>query len=105
MSKIKVLTYRVGKEPCVEEIDNGLEQLQSLVGGYIQIVPMEDYILVCNEEGAIIDLPFQEEYRMFGNFFIAKHESVEEITSLSDNDIEYVKKNIQSLLSNINRFM
>jgi hypothetical protein len=33
--------------------DFKLEQLQSIVNGMIQIVPLDDRLLVCNEEGKI----------------------------------------------------
>lgn len=35
-----------------------LEELKSVVGGYIEIVPLtEDYLMVINEEGKLLDLP------------------------------------------------
>jgi hypothetical protein len=41
--------------------DFSLEELQEIVGGYIEIVSlMDDEIMVINEEGKLIDLPFNE---------------------------------------------
>jgi hypothetical protein len=35
-----------------------LEELKSVVGGYIEIVPLtEDYLMVINEEGKLLNLP------------------------------------------------
>jgi hypothetical protein len=35
-----------------------LEELKSVVGGYIEIVQLtEDYLMVINEEGKLLDLP------------------------------------------------
>ena len=35
-----------------------LEELKSVVGGYIEIVPLEEgYSMVINEEGKLLDLP------------------------------------------------
>ena len=41
------------------EIENTLEAMQAVVGGYIEVVPFTfDDVLVCNEEGKLRDLPF-----------------------------------------------
>lgn len=41
--------------------DFSLEELQEIVGGYIEIVGlMGNEIMVINEEGKLIDLPFNE---------------------------------------------
>jgi hypothetical protein len=41
--------------------DFSLEELQEIVGGYIEIVSlMDNEIMVINEEGKLIDLPFNE---------------------------------------------
>ena len=39
-----------------------LEKMQDIVGGYIQIVPLNNkQVFVCNEEGKMLDLPFNKE--------------------------------------------
>lgn len=41
--------------------DFSLEELQEIVGGYIEVVGlMDNEIMVINEEGKLIDLPFNE---------------------------------------------
>jgi hypothetical protein len=41
--------------------DFSLEELQEIVGGFIEIVSlMDNEIMVINEEGKLIDLPFNE---------------------------------------------
>lgn len=41
--------------------DFSLEELQSFVGGYIEIIQLDDeYIMVVNEEGKLIGLPTNE---------------------------------------------
>ena len=50
-NKIKVLYKRVGREPEVIEIENTLQAMQSLVGGFIEVIPYDYYELVCNDEG------------------------------------------------------
>lgn len=50
-------------EPCtparVYESDGSLENMQDIVGGYIETVPLEEFpnlVVVCNEEGKILGL-------------------------------------------------
>ena len=46
--------------PRIEEIEPTLRNLQSIVGGYIEIVPAElgdSALVICNEEGKIDNLP------------------------------------------------
>ena len=52
-NKLTVLLVPVGKTPRVVRIDDELEAMQDLVGGYIEeYMPFEDEVaLVCNEEG------------------------------------------------------
>ncbi len=55
---MRAIIKEVGKTPCVEDIENTLEALKTLVGGYIEVVRMEDNILlICNEEGKLKQLP------------------------------------------------
>ena len=54
-----VLIVEPGKKPRKAEIDESLEGMQQVVGGYIQaIYPFEDPVaLICNEEGKLLGLP------------------------------------------------
>ena len=59
MSKrIKVVLAEPGKKAKVTEIENTLENLQKIVGGYIEcIYPFEDNVgIIANEEGKLIGL-------------------------------------------------
>ena len=38
-------------------ISNTLENLQNIVGGYIETVSFGDLIIICNEEGRILGMP------------------------------------------------
>lgn len=71
--KIRVLYKEVGKAPKVKIIDNTLEAKQKLVGGLIEVIPYNDLLLICNEEGKILDLPpnvvFDYDY-IAGNCFV-----------------------------------
>lgn len=54
---MKAVIKRVGKNPVKEEISDdiaaGLHDLQGIVGGLIEAVPYEDFLLICNEEGKL----------------------------------------------------
>ena len=56
---MRVLKIEPGKKPEVLELEDRLEEMQKLVGGYIQaLYPFDDPVaLVCNEEGKLLGLP------------------------------------------------
>ena len=73
-NKIKVLYKKVGREPEVVEIENTLQAMQSLVGGFIEVIPYDYYELVCNDAGILQGLypNVGFDYDIInGNFFIA----------------------------------
>jgi hypothetical protein len=56
---MNVLIVEPGKEPRAAEIEQTLEAMQAVVGGYIQaIYPFDEPVaLVCHEEGKLLSLP------------------------------------------------
>lgn len=95
MEKIKVLVVKPFTEPEEVMIENELHDMQSVVGGYIEMIPYKDVFIVCNEEGKLIGLPFNRrisEYDVIvGNFFICSADGAE-FASLTDEQIERYKK-------------
>lgn len=63
MKTIRVVVARPGCEPVVASIGNNLDAMQGVVGGYIELVPVNGLDLWVNEEGLLIGLPFN---RMIG---------------------------------------
>ncbi len=56
---MRVIIKEPNEDARFEDIDNALEALQSIVGGYIEVVPLTfDSVIICNEEGKLRDLPF-----------------------------------------------
>lgn len=56
---MKVIVKHPGKAAAVEDVDNTLEALQGLVGGYIEVVSVAtNCVLICNEEGRLLNLPY-----------------------------------------------
>ena len=115
-SRIRVLVIEPYKEPYEKEIDNALEAKQELVGGLIECVHLskdEDVILICNEEGLVMGLPFNrlilpndapDTWKMrpltdhdtgiFGTFFLCGTNS-EHFASLPPDKMEKYKKKFQ----------
>ena len=81
-ARINVLLVEPGKYPRIVEINDSLEEMQQLVGGYIEeYSPFDDDVaIVCNDEGKINGLPLnravydQETGELLdviaGNFFL-----------------------------------
>jgi hypothetical protein len=92
---IKILVVPVGKKPVVREIATGLAAMQTIVGGYIQMVPIAKGIdLVCDEEGLMKGYPFNRAENLVnggcivGNFFITRTNASGGAQSLSPKDIK-----------------
>ena len=100
--KITVLVVEPLKECFTKEIC-GLEEMQTLVGGYIQAVPLSDtepVIAVLNEEGKLLDLPYNRALTdgngipydiICGTFFVAGSDG-EDIASLTPEQIGRYKE-------------
>ena len=55
-----VVIKEPGKCATVEPLfQNTLKEFQRVVGGFIEVVPLvSDIVMICNEEGKLIGLPF-----------------------------------------------
>ena len=88
---MKVIIKEVKKQPKVADIENELTVFQKLVGGYIEVVRLDDDILlICNEEGKIQGL--QPNFSVgrdviVGTAVFVAFDGEEDFTSLSDNQI------------------
>ena len=56
---MRVLVVEPERRPEAREIDGSLRSMQEIVGGLIQpVYPFDDsVVLVCNDEGKVMDLP------------------------------------------------
>jgi hypothetical protein len=82
------------------EVKNELRDLQALVGGFIEVAPIDrskNILLVCNEEGKLIGLPRNRYVPIeknidviCGNFFVCQYEG-EEFVGLAEENIAFVK--------------
>jgi len=97
---MRILVVEPERRPEVREIDGSLAAMQSIVGGYIQVLyPFsEEVALVCNDEGKLMKLPsnrglYTEDGEMYdilcGTFFLCGAPSdSDQLTSLSQEQIE-----------------
>jgi len=72
--KIKVLAKRPDSNWYVTYLSNNLHNLQNFVDGYIETVTLTpNTVLVCNEEGRLLNLPYNctiDGIRFYGNVFV-----------------------------------
>ena len=74
--RISVMVKEPNRPFIRRRIDNTLEALQEIVGGYIEVVTLvrNKAVLICNEEGKINDLPYNCQIGddlLFGTIIIA----------------------------------
>lgn len=97
---IKVVMVEAMKEPYPAEVENTLEGLQKVVGGYIEAVYLEDnVVLVCNEEGKLIGLSGNRSLGndiIAGTFFVAGSNDDGEFVSLTDDKIRQYSDRFQT---------
>lgn len=108
VNKMKILLIRPMEVPKEMEIEDSLEKMQRLVGGYIQeIMPFEDDVaLVCNDEGKFMGLPLNRAIRdergqvadiIAGDFFLCRAPvESENFESLTKEQVEKYKKRFQN---------
>lgn len=98
---MKILICEPHKRPYIKDINHTLENLQEVVGGYIQaLYPFEDdAAVICNEEGLLIGLEpnrVVDRYGViFGTFFICGITD-DDFSGLTDDQIEKYSKLYQT---------
>lgn len=93
---MRVIIKEVGKGFEIAEIENTLESIQAVVGGYLEIVPShlayEKIAVICNEEGLLIGL--EPNMRIGHNIVVGNILFVgvdgEEFSSLTDEQIDLI---------------
>ena len=95
--KIRVLALLPTEYAKMVTIDNTLEAMQQFVGGLIECLPMDDpeadIVLVCNDEGKLLQLPpnrwlWGGQDLLVGPAFIAAGDEEGNLCSLSDAMLE-----------------
>ncbi|MGL4573045.1 MAG: DUF3846 domain-containing protein [Clostridium sp.] len=89
-----IVYQEVGKKPVKKYVDlMDIKELQQLVGGYIETIPMANGILlVCNEEGMIKNLPVNMVFAnnvIHGNAFYCAFDS-EDFAGLTEEQADWI---------------
>lgn len=106
--KIRILYKEVGKEPQIMFIDNTLEVKQKLVGGLIEVVPYEDVLIICNEEGKLLNMPpnlvFEYDYIAGNCFVIGDDYKNADFKSLTDEEILKYREDLKKHSFNFKQY-
>ena len=99
---MKVLKIEPGKVPERIDVDNELASLQSIVGGYIEVLypdARRPVGLICNEEGKNCNLELNralykngKPYDIIAGTFLVVGLSEEDFTDLREEDAAYFEK-------------
>ena len=95
-SKLKVLAVKAGEFPESVLMDNKLEVFQKFVGGYIEVLPWHDALIVCNDEGKLQNLPMNRPLVheneildvICGDFFVVSDDEEGNFDDLPENQLE-----------------
>ena len=106
--KIRILYKEVGKEPQIMFIENTLEAKQKLVGGLIEVVPYEDVLIICNEEGKLLNMPpnlvFEYDYIAGNCFVIGDDYKNADFKSLTDEEILRYREELRKRSFNFKQY-
>ena len=106
--KIRILYKEVGKEPQIMFIENTLEAKQKLVGGLIEVVPYEDVLIICNEEGKFLNMPpnlvFEYDYIAGNCFVIGDDYKNADFKSLTDEEILKYREDLRKRSFNFKQY-
>lgn len=89
---MRILLKEPGREPRTMVIPNELKVMQDLVGGYIEVIGLNDMVIICNEEGKLQGLEpnlFMENDVIVGPVIFAGTNR-EDFSSLTDEQLERV---------------
>lgn len=103
---MKIIVVPVNEIPRSIEIDGSLESMQAVVGGLIQLYPLDntdDVVIICNEEGkingsapnrVIIGADGRVEDVIYGDFFLCSAPpDSEDLKSIPDHLVdEYIRR-------------
>jgi hypothetical protein len=101
MGKIKVLAKKVGEELKLVEFEHSYDNMCKIVEGRLEVVGLPlDIDMWLNEEGlleqknvnVITFLSGRQVHQIVGNIFFAGHDEEGETISLTDEQMEWLKK-------------
>ena len=99
---MQIVIVEPKKKPTVQDINDGLEAMQKIVGGTIQAVyPFDEPVaLICNDEGKLLNLPLNRALRdsdgrvydiVAGTFFLCgATASSDRFDSLTEEQVQHL---------------
>jgi Domain of unknown function (DUF3846) len=82
---IDVMVFEPGKTGELRTIDDSLESMQKIVGGYIELSVISFHLaVICNEDGLALRLPANR-WGFVGTFFVVRLKGSEYV-SLTETD-------------------
>jgi hypothetical protein len=89
---ISVIICEVGKPAYTKYVKNTLEDMQKIVGGYIETVSIgyKDYIFVVNEEGLLNELK-PNRNGIVGDFFVTRSAPPEFASIKVEDEVKLIK--------------
>lgn len=92
---MKVIIKEVGKAPQVTDVENTLEALQKVVGGYIEVIGLGgNLLMICDEEGKLKGKPYNFDLGrdlIVGNVLFVQSDG-EDFTDIDEANAETVLK-------------
>lgn len=100
-NQLRVLYKKVGMPPEIKVIEDTLEAKQELVNGLIEVVPYEDALIICNEEGKLINMPanvvFDYDYIAGNMLLVGDDYKNSGFKSLEKDEIEKLMKKLSPI--------
>jgi hypothetical protein len=97
----RMLVFRVGRAPVVEEVEDDLAAFQRIVGGYVEAHSMGQNLQIwCAEDGKLSGLAPCARWRggvIAGDFLVSRYDATGEQIDLREEDILEAKKQIRPL--------
>lgn len=98
---LRILIVEPQQEPRVAIIQNTLDMMQTIVGGYIETKTLDDNtILIANEDGVMLNLEMNREIGnsiILGTFFIVGDDSSDSFVSLTDDQVEIYSNKLSEI--------
>lgn len=91
---LKVFVVPHDGAPHVREVENKLEALQAIVGGYLEVVQgIPGLTVLCNEDGRMMQLPPNR--GLLGTWIVVRSEGAD-FVSLTDEDVARLQAGVRS---------
>jgi hypothetical protein len=96
---MNILIKKPNSDFELAKINNSFEEYKKILGGYVELIPFYKKItILVNEEGRLLDLPFNigvNNIPIYGNMiFVSRKKS--DFTSLTKRQINQIKKLYQN---------